>query len=361
MTTIGTKKKVFVAMSGGVDSSVAAALLKEQGYEVTGVFMKNWSDQDFGIKGDCPWQADQQDVADVCEVLGIPFMTWNFEKEYRARVIEYFFREYKAGRTPNPDVLCNKEIKFGIFLERALKEGADLIATGHYAQVRLGDHGEYELLKGLDQNKDQSYFLCELTQEQLAKTLFPIGALEKPAVRAIAEKFKLPVAKKPDSQGICFVGEINVAKFLRENIAVHTGEIIDADSGLVVGKHDGIEFYTIGQREGLNIGGAKEPYFVCGKDKESNILFVAMGKSNLRLYRSRVKFENIHWIVNPINYDFTALTAVIRYRQTPAEGMLYLQNNCFDFVKTQRAVAEGQIIAFYKGNSLLGSAVIINE
>lgn len=359
--TKSNNKKVFVAMSGGVDSSVAAALLKQEGYDLTGVFMKNWSGDDFGLQADCPWEQDQRDVEAVCKVLDIPFMSFNFEKEYREKVVSYFFNEFKAGRTPNPDVMCNKEIKFGIFLDKSLSMGADLIATGHYARVLQNKSGEYELLKGLDGNKDQSYFLCELTQEQLSKTLFPIGHLPKPEVRNLAEQFDLPVFDKPDSQGICFVGEINVAQFLRSNIDIHTGEIVDADTGIVVGEHDGIEFYTIGQREGLNLGGASEPYFVVAKDRQNNQLLVAKGKKNPRLYNKVVHFSDLHWINKQDSIDFTKLSAVIRYRQKPDAGIFDLENNRFIFEKPQRAVAAGQLLAIYEEDILRASAVIIEN
>ena len=261
---------VFVAMSGGVDSSVSAALLKEQGYNVVGVFMKNWSGDNFGIQTDCPWEQDQKDVEKVCKLLGVPFITFNFEKEYRKQVVEYFFNEYKAGRTPNPDVMCNKEIKFGLFLEKALKKGTDLIATGHYARTEKDNKGKFHLLKGIDNKKDQSYFLYNLTQDQLSKTLFPIGNFQKSKVRKLAMKFKLPNAKKKDSQGICFIGDINVQQLLRAKLKRKKGDIIDIDSREKVGKHDGAHYFTIGQREGIGIGGTKEPYFVVGKDVEKN-------------------------------------------------------------------------------------------
>lgn len=351
------KSKVFVAMSGGVDSSVSAALLKEQGYDVYGVFMKNWSGDDFGIQTDCPWEQDQRDAESVCKVLNIPFRSFNFEKEYREKVITYFFSEIKAGRTPNPDVMCNKEIKFGIFLEKAIQSGADLIATGHYARVE-NKNGEFNLLKGIDTIKDQSYFLHRITQEELSKTLFPVGDLKKSEVRILAEKFNLPVFKKPDSQGICFVGEINIGKFLRANINVHKGEILDIDTNQKVGIHDGVEFYTIGQREGLGIGGLPEPYFIVKKDILKNVIYVAKGKENPALFKSEVVFSDLHFI-NEAKKDYSAgISASIRYRQKAEKGQLDLENCKFVFDKSQRAVAEGQSIVFYKDDICLGGAII---
>ena len=359
MTKVTENKKVYLALSGGVDSAVSAYLLKEQGYDVVGCFMKNWSGSDFGIVGDCPWEADQKDAEAVCKHLDIPFRSFNFEKEYRARVIKYFFDEIKNGRTPNPDVLCNREIKFGIFLDKALENGADLIATGHYARVQFDEKNkEYELLKGIDDNKDQSYFLCELNQVQLSKSLFPVGGYTKPEIRKIAEQQNLPVAFKPDSQGICFIGKINVGKFLRDNVKVHSGDIIDIDSREKVGTHDGIEFYTIGQREGLNIGGASEPYFVSKKDMAQNILYVAKGKSNPQLFSKIVQFENLVWINNIQNVELNNLTAQIRYRQKAVQGKLDLEKNIFVFDDPQRAVAEGQLLAIYEGEILRASATI---
>lgn len=348
--------KVFVALSGGVDSAVTAALLKQEGYQVTGVFMKNWSGDDFGIQTDCPWEQDQKDAESVAKTLGIGFRSFNFEKQYRQAVVGYFFDEIKKGRTPNPDVMCNKEIKFKIFLERAIAEGADLIATGHYARNIL-NHNQFELHTGVDSNKDQSYFLYTLNQEQLSKTLFPVGGYTKPEIRELAAKFKLPVAKKKDSQGICFIGEINVPQFLRANIPLNPGNIVDIDSKDIVGKHDGIAFYTIGQREGLKIGGSGLPYYVIGKNHTSNELYVARGNDNPALFNQEVKFADLH-LINPDTNIPDEIEASIRYRQKPASGKLNITTMTFSFNDPQRAIAEGQSIVFYKGSHCLGGAVI---
>jgi tRNA-uridine 2-sulfurtransferase len=346
---------ITVALSGGVDSAVAAGLLVEQGYQVNGIFMKNWSGEDYGIEGDCPWETDQEDARRVCETFGIPFRSVNFEKEYHDKVIGYFFREYKAGRTPNPDVMCNKEIKFEIFLNKAKEFGSDMIATGHYARIKYSD-GYYRLLKGLDTQKDQSYFLHQLNQEQLKYSLFPVGELKKAEVRKTAKRFNLHVANKKDSQGICFVGKIDVGKFLRENIHSKTGKIIDIETKQEVGEHDGIYFYTVGQREGLNIGGLPKPYFIVEKDIENNILYVAAGSDNKLLFGKKVNFENIHFIASePVNND---IQASIRYRHKPADGKLYTKDNTFEFDEPQRAITPGQSIVFYDGEQCLGGATI---
>ncbi len=352
------KQKVFVALSGGVDSAVSAALLVEQGYDVTGVYMKNWSGDEFGIQADCPWETDQADAEAVCKHLGIPFRSFNFEKQYRQKVVEYFFSEYEKGRTPNPDVMCNKEIKFKLFLDKAIIEGADLIATGHYAR-HTGD----ELHIGLDPNKNQVYFLYNITQEQLSKTLFPIGHLTKPEVRELAKKYNLPNANKPDSQGICFIGEINVLKFLMSRIPEKKGEIQDFDTKKVVGEHKGVYFYTIGQREGIGVGGQSEPYYVVDKDFEKNILYVGHGHNHPQMFKKEVILETIHWI-NQEPKDFDNLQAVVRYRQKPLNGKFelritnYEKTPVFIFDEPVRAATSGQSLVIFDGEVVLGGGII---
>ncbi len=360
------KKTVFVALSGGVDSAVSALLLKKQGFNVVGVYMKNWSKEEYGLQDDCPYKKDLEDVKNICKTLGIEFMVFNFEKEYNQKVIEYFFSEYKKGRTPNPDVMCNKEIKFSLFLDKALEKGADLIATGHYVRKRsFQKKGKiiYQLLKGLDSNKDQSYFLHILTQEQLEYSLFPVGDLQKSEVRKIARQNKIPVADKPDSQGICFIGKIDVQEFLRSKIARHKGDIIDIDTGVKLKEHDGVEFFTIGQREGLKIGGAKMPYYVVDKDYKNNILYVAMGRNNKHLFKKTLKLENLHLIDETMtDQDLKSmdLTGSIRYRHIPEK--LTIDFNGLDivvnFAKAQRAITPGQSLVLYENEVCLGGGVI---
>lgn len=348
--------KVIVALSGGVDSAVATSILIDQGYQVEGVFMKNWSDNDFAINSDCPWEQDQKDAESVCNILKIPFRSLNFEKQYREKVVGYFFNEYKKGRTPNPDIVCNKEIKFNLFLEKTYELGADFIATGHYAR-NICQNETFSLLKGIDNNKDQSYFLHRLNQYQLSKSLFPIGSLTKPQVREIAKTKGLPIAQKKDSQGICFIGKIDVGKFLRSNISKNPGNIVDIDSQKTVGTHEGVVFYTIGQREGIGISGAKKPYFVVDKDLSQNILYIAQGKDNPALYKNVVSFEDLYFISGKIPQKQQVL-ASIRYRHKPEIGTIDIDKNRFIFKNPQRAPTPGQSIVFYDDEQCLGGAVI---
>ncbi len=380
-------------MSGGVDSSVAAALLKTQGYLVVGGFMKNFSPESWQgvLASDCPWEQDFADVQAVCEKLGIECRSFNFEKEYREKVIEYFFSEYEAGRTPNPDVMCNKEIKFGLFLDKALELGFDYVATGHYSRLREIPNSKfqipkYELLKGIDTKKDQSYFLYTLTQDQLKHVLFPIGHLQKSEVRELARKFGLPNSEKKDSQGLCFVGHINVREFLKQRLPERAGEIVNA-AGEVLGTHQGAWYYTIGQRHGLGLGGGA-PYYVTNKNVTENTLTVS--PLNLRggeggLYSKITKVNSIHWIGKPPLWkkrgqgEF-ACSAKIRYQQ-PDQACLvsqthadFTRNNAeavqrqsafksatvrVTFGEPQFAIAPGQSIVFYDNEQALGGGIIV--
>lgn len=379
------KKTVFLGMSGGVDSSVAALLLKKQGYNVVGVFMRNWHEDLHDGFGDCTWEKDQEDVRRVCAKLDIPFYTWDFSKEYYDDVVEYFFREYKAGRTPNPDVMCNKFIKFGRFYDRAMSLGADYVATGHY--VRRGRklqspkpktqiHSESQesnnektsqmleascqLLEGIDPNKDQSYFLWTITQEQLAHSLFPIGEHVKPKIRKIAEKAGLSTASKPDSQGICFIGNIDVREFIKTRLPEKEGNIVTAE-GELVGTHKGVHFYTEGQRQGLNIGGTGEPYYVVGKNAETNELIVALGADHPALFAQELTASESHWISGEEPQYPLKCSARIRYRQQPSQACTVKKEGdtlhvVFD--EKQRAIAPGQSIVFYDNDVCLGGAII---
>ncbi len=385
-------KRVVVGLSGGVDSSVTAYLLQQQGYEVIGLFMKNWHDDSVTISKECPWLEDSYDAMLVAEKLGIPFQTVDLSEEYKQRIVDYMFAEYERGRTPNPDVLCNREIKFDVFLKIALELGADYIATGHYCrkgQVEKDGTTYYQLLAGVDNNKDQSYFLCQLNQEQLSKTLFPIGELTKPEVRTIAKAQGLVTAEKRDSQGLCFVGKVSLPDFLQQQLAVKKGRILQvADDhpmyqtkrentpeslaekytytsadGLEVGTHNGAHFFTVGQRKGLAVGGTKEPLFVLATDVEENIIYVGEGKAHLGLYRSAlwIEQEDIHWIrTDLIPQKPMVVQARIRYRQPLAKATLHptAKGLYLVFDKPQSAIAAGQFAAWYLDDELIGSGVI---
>lgn len=349
-------------MSGGVDSSVTALLLKQQGYDVIGIFMKNWDDTDeFGV---CTAETDAEDVRRVCEQVGIPYYTVNFEKEYFDKVFTYFLDEYKAGRTPNPDVMCNREIKFGEFLNRALQLGADYVATGHYARV-VEEDGVYRLLRGVDANKDQTYFLNALNQDQLSKAMFPIGHLPKPEVRRIAEEAGLYTAKKKDSTGVCFIGERNFREFLSHYLPAKGGEMVDIATGEVKGRHDGLMYYTLGQRQGLGIGGSGtgEPWFVADKDLERNILYVVQGDKHPSLYSTGLVASGVAWTSGR---DLLAdgplrCTAKFRYRQ-PDQGVTLSRRTDgtvqVDFDVQQKAITPGQAVVFYQGEECLGGGTI---
>ncbi len=389
------KSRVVVGLSGGVDSSVAAFLLKEQGYEVIGMFMKNWHDDSVTISNECPWLDDSNDAMIVAQHLGIPFQAIDLSKEYKERIVDYMFAEYQAGRTPNPDVLCNREIKFDIFLKAALKLGADYVATGHYArreEIEVNGKKVYRLLAGKDPNKDQSYFLCQLTQEQLSKALFPVGELLKPEVREIATKAGLTTANKKDSQGLCFVGKVHLPDFLQQRLQPKKGKAIvipetaktysngqsmddlfsltkpyvyQQSEGEVVGEHNGAHFYTIGQRKGLNIGGQPKPLFVIGTDTEHNILYMGMGEDHPGLYRKGlfIPNEDEHWIREDLKLsvgESKRFLARIRYRQPLEPCILHKKEEglYIIFERPQKAITPGQFAAWYEGDELIGSGVI---
>ncbi|WP_424656114.1 tRNA 2-thiouridine(34) synthase MnmA [Capnocytophaga granulosa] len=395
-------KRVVVGLSGGVDSSVAAYLLQKQGYEVIGLFMKNWHDDSVTISDECPWLEDSNDALMVAEKLGIPFQTVDMSVPYKQRIVDYMFREYERGRTPNPDVLCNREIKFATFLEYALNLGADYVATGHYCRkdtIEVNGQTIYRLLAGKDQNKDQSYFLCQLSQAQLGRALFPIGDLQKSEVRAIAKELGLVTAEKKDSQGLCFVGKVRLPEFLQQQLAPKKGDIIqipntwlgyqDKESsklfecyedelkyyaekyhysptdGKVVGQHDGAHFFTIGQRKGLHVGGTVEPLFVIDTDTEKNIIYVGEGHAHPGLFRCTlfVKKEDIHWIRTDLALSLhQSMEAMvrIRYRQPLQKATLYLTDSglYIDFITPQSAITSGQFAAWYIDDELIGSGEI---
>jgi tRNA-specific 2-thiouridylase len=389
------KKRVVVGLSGGVDSSVAAYLLVEQGYDVIGMFMKNWHDDSVTISNECPWLDDSNDAMIVAQHLGIPFQTIDLSKEYKERIVDYMFAEYQRGRTPNPDVLCNREIKFDVFLDAALKLGADFVATGHYCRKgEIQENGKiiYQLLAGRDNNKDQSYFLCQLTQGQLSKALFPIGELTKPRVREIARKIDLITASKKDSQGLCFVGKVHLPDFLQQRLEPKKGSVIDVPaaapifkngkydtdlahvvepysfepgSGKIIGEHNGAHYYTIGQRKGLNIGGFPEPLFVIGTDTEKNLIYTGMGEDHPGLYRTGlfILSREEHWIREDMKLndgESAKYLARIRYRQKLQSCTLHKKNEGLYLVfdQPQRGITPGQFAAWYDGEELVGSGVI---
>ena len=395
------KEKVVVGLSGGVDSSVAAYLLKEQGYDVIGLFMKNWHDDTVTISDECPWLEDSNDALIVAEKLGIPFQTVDLSKEYKERIVDYMFNEYEKGRTPNPDVLCNREIKFDVFLKIALDLGADFVATGHYCRKgtfsNINGTETYQLLSGKDSNKDQSYFLCQLSQEQLSKTLFPIGTLTKPEVRSIAAENNLITADKKDSQGLCFIGKVRVPDFLQQKLKPKSGVIVevpktahhygsevatfaskyleleyhaskpeyDIQDGKIVGEHFGAHYFTIGQRKGLDVGGTKEPLFVLDTDVKDNVIYTGQGKNHPGLLRRTlfIKADELHWVREDLALaidDTMDVLARIRYRQPLQKATLYRVDEGLyvDFEKKQSAITEGQFVAWYIQEELLGSGVI---
>ena len=357
---LGSQNKdlnIFVGMSGGVDSAVAALLLRQQGYQnVTGVFMKNWDEKD--EQGICSATQDYDDVRRICNVLDIPYYTVNFEKEYWDRVFQIFLEEYRYGRTPNPDILCNREIKFAAFLDFALRNGADCLATGHYAGVDCID-GRYRLLKAADQSKDQTYFLAALSQKALSHAMFPLAGLQKKEVRALAEKYGIPVAKKKDSTGVCFIGERNFKQFLSTYLPAQPGEIKTSD-GKTVGKHDGLMYYTLGQRRGLGIGGGGtgERWFVIQKDLENNILYVQQGEGKELLSRHLI-VKSINWIRQEMGEELYC-SAKVRYRQSDQKCRINRISSGYivEFEQMQRAVTPGQWIVLYNQNECLGGGVI---
>ena len=393
-------KRVIVGLSGGVDSSVAAYLLKEQGYDVIGLFMKNWHDDSVTISNECPWLEDSNDALIVAEKLGIPFQVVDLSEQYKERIVDYMFDEYEKGRTPNPDILCNREIKFDVFMDIAFDLGADFVATGHYCRKEeeiIDDKPIYKLLAGKDSNKDQSYFLCQLSQHQLSKALFPIGELTKPAVREIAKKADLITAEKKDSQGLCFIGKVRLPEFLQQKLQSKEGEIVQVSNtadlyqreqpkfnskeeeldffatkyqynkldGKVVGKHLGAHYFTKGQRKGLAVGGTKEPLFVIETDVRENVIYAGEGKHHKGLFRSVlfVSNEEEHWIREDLklkNQESLDVEARIRYRQPLEKAILHkVENGIFvEFQNPQSAIQEGQFVAWYQNEELLGSGVI---
>jgi tRNA-uridine 2-sulfurtransferase len=393
-------KRVIVGLSGGVDSSVAAYLLKEQGYEVIGLFMKNWHDDSVTISNECPWLEDSNDALLVAEKLGIPFQTVDLSEQYKERIVNYMFNEYENGRTPNPDVLCNREIKFDVFMKIALSLGADYVATGHYCrkgELNVNGKKVYQLLAGKDSNKDQSYFLCQLSQEQLSKALFPIGELTKPQVREIAQQLNLVTAEKKDSQGLCFIGKVRLPEFLQQQLQPKEGVIIEMDAnnpiyaqakpdfnsleetlifestpihytpemGKKVGNHQGAHYFTIGQRKGLNVGGTKEALFIIATDVKNNVIYTGQGHHHPGLFRRALKIQpsEVHWIREDLTLkigETMSVMARIRYRQELQKATLYqFESGLYvRFNEPQSAITEGQFVAWNNEDELIGSGVI---
>ena len=386
-------KRVVVGLSGGVDSSVAAHLLQKEGYDVIGLFMRNWNDESVTINDECPWIEDSNDALQVAEKLGIPFQVIDFSDAYKERIVNYMFKEYKNGRTPNPDVLCNREIKFDLFLKKAIELGADYVATGHYCRketLQTKDGEVYRLLAGKDNNKDQSYFLCQVNQTQLSKALFPIGHLNKSEVRKIAKEIGLNTADKKDSQGLCFIGKVKLPIFLQQQLAPKEGKVIEVPkdykeytyinnaietvcssylhneaSGKIVGNHNGAHYYTIGQRKGLNIGGTPEPLFIIDTDTKKNIIYVGQGENHPGLYRNGlfVTANNVHWIREDLTMkvgDVKDFLCRIRYRQELTQATLHKKEKGLYVVfnTPQRGITPGQFIAWYQEDELIGSGVI---
>jgi len=393
-------KRVIVGLSGGVDSSVAAYLLKEQGYEVIGLFMKNWHDDSVTISDDCPWLDDSNDAMLVADKLGIPFQTIDLSVQYKERIVDYMFDEYQKGRTPNPDVLCNREIKFDVFMKIAMDLGADFVATGHYCRkgiIEKDGKSIYQLLAGVDSNKDQSYFLCQLSQEQLAKSLFPIGELTKPQVREIASKLNLVTADKKDSQGLCFIGKVRLPEFLQQKLKPKEGVIVEIPEGKeiykqevpkfhseeeklqylsrkieyhitdgkIVGKHQGAHYFTKGQRKGLAVGGTIEPLFVIETDVDDNVIYTGQGKEHPGLLKKAlfVNKNELHWIRKDLELQVDQTMQVkarIRYRQPLQDAILHKVDSGLyvEFKKPQSAITEGQFVAWYLEDELVGSGVI---
>lgn len=393
--------KIVVGLSGGVDSSVTAYLLQQQGHEVVALFMRNWNDASVTLEDECPWIEDSNDALMVAQKLGIPFQVIDMSELYKERIVDYMFDEYQKGRTPNPDVLCNREVKFDVFMKTAMSLGADKVATGHYARVdsTIDENGKeiFHLLAGKDNNKDQSYFLCQLSQDQLSKALFPIGELTKPQVREIAKEIGLVTADKKDSQGLCFIGKVSLPQFLQQQLKPNEGEIVEIfkDSplfaeetpefstkeeelnflsrkinykkadGKVIGKHQGAQFFTIGQSKGLGIGGHKESCFIVSRDMEHNILFVGEGNHFPGLYKKALKIDNseLHWVREDLklqNGESLEVMARFRYRQPLQKATLYQFEDAFyvEFEEPQSAIAEGQFASWYMGEELIGSGVI---